>query len=83
MRAGYSFANNNVDSDHTIANVYGPGISSRAVTLGATYAIDKNNLVTAAFEHDIPTTIIGTGPSKGINIRASYQGYTMGYTHKF
>lgn len=83
VRAGYSFANNNVDSDHTVANMYGPGISSRAVTLGATYAIDKNNLVTAAFEYDIPTTIIGTGPSAGTNIRASYQGYTIGYTHKF
>ena len=83
VRVGYSFANNNVDSNHTIANMYGPGISSRAATVGATYAIDKNNLVTAAFEYDIPTTIIGTGPSTGTNIRASYQGYTIGYTHKF
>jgi long-chain fatty acid transport protein len=83
VRAGYSFANNNVDSNHTLANLYGPGISSRAVTVGATYAIDKNNLVTAAFEYDIPTTIIGTGPSAGTNIHASYQGYTIGYTHKF
>ncbi|WP_322062034.1 OmpP1/FadL family transporter [Paraburkholderia sp. J63] len=83
VRAGYSFANNNVDSSHTLANLYGPGISPRAVTVGATYAFDKNNLLTAAFEYDIPTTIIGTGPSTGVNIHASYQGYTIGYTHKF
>lgn len=26
-RAGYSFANNNVDSNHRVANMYGPGIT--------------------------------------------------------
>ncbi|MDQ0627226.1 OmpP1/FadL family transporter [Paraburkholderia graminis] len=83
LRAGYSFANNNVDSNHTVANMYGPGISPRAVTAGATYAIDKNNRITAAFEYDIPTTIVGTGPSLGTNIRATYQVYTAGYTHRF
>ncbi|OUL70364.1 OmpP1/FadL family transporter [Paraburkholderia hospita] len=83
VRAGYSFANNNVDSNHTVANMYGPGISPRAVTVGATYAIDKNNLITAAFEYDIPTTIVGTGPSLGTNIRATYQVYTAGYSHRF
>jgi long-chain fatty acid transport protein len=83
LRAGYSFANNNVDSNHTVANLYGPGISPRAVTVGATYAIDKKNLITAAFEYDIPTTIVGTGPSLGTNIRATYQVYTAGYTHRF
>lgn len=83
VRTGYSFANNNVDSNHTAANMYGPGISPRAVTVGATYAIDKNNLIIAAFEYDIPTTIVGTGPSTGTNIRATYQVYTAGYTHRF
>jgi long-chain fatty acid transport protein len=83
VRAGYSFANNNVDSNHTVANMYGPGIIPRAATVGATYAIDKNNLITAAFEYDIPTTIVGTGPSLGTNIRAKYQVYTAGYTHRF
>lgn len=83
VRAGYSFANNNVDSNHTVANMYGPGIIPRAATVGATYAIDKNNLITAAFEYDIPTTIVGTGPSLGTNIRAIYQVYTAGYTHRF
>jgi len=83
VRAGYSFANNNVDSNHTVANLYGPGISDRAVTVGATYALDKNNLLIVAFEYDIPTTIVGTGTSLGTNIHATYQGYTIGYTHKF
>lgn len=83
IRAGYSFANNNVDSEHTVANMYGPGISPRAVTLGATYALDKSNLVTAAFEYDIPTTIRGTGASLGTNIQARYQAFTIGYTRKF
>lgn len=83
VRGGYSFANNNVDSEHTLTNVRGPGISPRAVTVGATYAIDKSNLITGAFEYDIPTTIHGTGPSEGTNISARYQVYTIGYTHKF
>lgn len=83
VRAGYSFANKHVDSDHALANFYAPGISPRAVTVGATYALDKNNFITGAFEYDIPTTIIGTGPSLGTNIHATYQVYTIGYTHRF
>ncbi|MGC3984009.1 MAG: outer membrane protein transport protein [Pseudorhodoferax sp.] len=83
VRAGYSFANNNVDSEHTLANMYGPGISPRAVSFGASYAMDKTSTVTAAFEHTIPTAIHGTGVSSGTNIRARYQVFTIGYTHKF
>lgn len=82
-RAGYSFANNNVDSAHTLANMYGPGISPRAVSLGATYTMDKTSAITAAFEHTIPTTIHGTGVSSGTNISARYQVITIGYTRKF
>jgi long-chain fatty acid transport protein len=83
VRAGYSFANQFVDSDHTLANIYCPGISERAITVGATYAIDRKNLLTAAFEYGIPTTINGTGPSTGTNIHSKYQAYTIGYTHRF
>lgn len=83
VRGGYSFANNHIDSAHTLANVRAPGISPRAVTVGATYAIDKSNFITGAFEYDIPTSIHGTGPSEGTNISTRYQVYTLGYTHKF
>lgn len=83
VRAGYSMANSFLDSDHTLANFYACGINDKAITFGATYAIDKKNALTAAFEYDIPRTIVGTGPSTGTNIHTKFQVYTVGYTHKF
>ncbi|MBY4867744.1 outer membrane protein transport protein [Burkholderia anthina] len=83
VRAGYSFANSFIDSDHTLANYYANGITDRSVTAGATYNIDKKNSITFAVEYDIPRTVIGTGPSTGTNISANSQWYSIGYTHKF
>ncbi len=83
IRAGYSFANSHLDSDHTLANLFAPGISGRAVTAGVSYNIDKANSITAAIEYNIPRTIVGTGPSTGTNIHTNFQVYTIGYTHKF
>lgn len=83
VRAGYSAASSYFDSDHTLANVYGPGISTRAITAGFTYAIDKKSAITGAFEYGIPRSIAGTGPSTGTNISSNYQAYTLGYTYKF
>jgi len=83
VRAGYSMANSFLDSGHTLANFYAPGINDRAVTGGATYSIDRSNQVSIALEYDIPRTIVGTGPSTGTNIHTNFQVYTLGYTHKF
>src|SRR5581483_7280654 len=83
VRAGYSFANSFIDSDHTLANYYANGITDRSVSAGATYNIDKKNAVTFAIEYDIPRTVIGTGPSTGTNISVNSQWYSIGYTHKF
>ncbi len=83
VRAGYSAASSYFDSDHTLANVYGPGISTRAVTAGFTYAIDKKSSITGAFEYGIPRSMTGTGPSTGTNISSHYQAYTLGYSYKF
>jgi long-chain fatty acid transport protein len=83
VRLGYSVANSFLDSDHTAANFYANGITKESVTAGLTYNIDKKNAVTMAIEYDIPRTVIGTGPSKGTNISANSQWYTIGYTHKF
>jgi long-chain fatty acid transport protein len=83
VRAGYSAASSYFDSDHTLANVYGPGISTHAVTAGFTYAIDKKSAITGAIEYGIPRSIVGTGPSTGTNISSHYQAYTLGYTYKF
>jgi long-chain fatty acid transport protein len=83
VRAGYSFGNSVLDSAHAATNLYGPALGSRAATVGASYAIDKKNALTAAFEYDLPITVIGSGASTGSNFRASLQVYTLGYSHKF
>lgn len=82
-RVGYSVASSTLDSDHTIAAFYAYGINDKAVTFGATYAVDKKNSISAALEYDIPRTIKGTGASTGTNISAKFQVYTIGYTHAF
>lgn len=83
VRAGYSMASSFVDSNHTLANFYSPGVIDRAVTGGLTYSVDRSNEISLAIEYDIPRTIVGTGPSTGTNIRTNLQVYTLGYSHKF
>ncbi|MGN5478153.1 hypothetical protein ACTMU2_17740 [Cupriavidus basilensis] len=83
IRAGYMTANAFADSNHTLANFYANGITHKAVTAGFTYAFDKKNSLTFAFEYDIPKTLVGTGVSTGTNISTNSQWYTLGYTHKF
>lgn len=83
IRAGYMTANAFADSNHTLANFYANGITHKAVTAGFTYAFDKKNSLTFAFEYDIPKTLVGTGVSTGTNISTNSQWYTIGYTHKF
>ncbi|AJG22330.1 OmpP1/FadL family transporter [Cupriavidus basilensis] len=83
VRAGFSAANSFIDSDHTLANFYANGITTKSVTAGFSYNVDKANTVTFALEYDIPRTVTGTGPSTGTNISAKSQWYTIGYTHKF
>jgi len=83
LRTGYFNANSFLDSDHTNANLFANGICDEGVTVGATYNLDKKNALTASLEYDIPRTIVGTGRSAGTDIRARFQVYSFGYTHKF
>jgi long-chain fatty acid transport protein len=78
VRAGYSHANSHLDSEHTLANFYAPGINHRAVTAGLSVGITEKLECTGAFEHNIPRTIRGTGPSQGTNIRTTFEVVTLG-----
>jgi long-chain fatty acid transport protein len=83
IRAGFSRANSYADSNHTPANFYAAGINNRTVSVGASYAIDKTNELTFAFEYNIPRTLMGTGAGTGTNIHNALQVFTLGYSHKF
>ncbi len=83
LMAGFSYANSHVDTDHLLANVFSPAISSKAVTLGATYRISEKHEVSIGYEHTLPRTMIGTGPSTGTNIKARYDFFRVGYSYHF
>ncbi|GAB1616944.1 OmpP1/FadL family transporter [Pseudomonas sp. NGC7] len=83
VRGGYMYANAHLDSEHTLANFYAPGINSEAFTAGASYLTDNGNSVNFAFEYNIPRTIDGKGASTGTNIHTNFQVYSVGYTLHF
>lgn len=83
LRTGFSLASSTIDSDHTAVNFYTAGITTKVMTAGFTYAIDKNNQVSMSYEHELPRTITGTGPSTGSNLHLNFQMVTLGLTHTF
>jgi long-chain fatty acid transport protein len=83
LRTGVSLASSTIDSDHTAVNFYTAGVATKVLTAGFTYSIDKSNQVSMSYEHELPRTINGTGPSTGSNLHLNFQMATLGFTHKF
>lgn len=83
VRAGYNQASSHVDSEHTLANFYANVVNNRAYTIGLTYELSNAGSIVAAFEHEIPRTLRGTGISTGTNLSTEFQVLTVGYSHKF
>jgi len=83
LMAGFSYGSSHVDTDHLLANVFSPAISNKAVTIGATYRISPAHEVSIGYEHTLPRTMIGTGPSTGTNIKARYDFFRLAYSYRF
>lgn len=83
VRTGYSHGDSQLNSNNVLANVWAPGINTRAVTAGFTYLMNENQALSGAFEYNIPNTVKGVGVSSGTNIHSKFNVLTLGYTYKF
>ncbi|KAB0495309.1 OmpP1/FadL family transporter [Pseudomonas vancouverensis] len=83
LRAGFKRASEAVDSDHTAANYYSPGILNDSVSAGFTYHLPEQTDVSLGYEYHLPDTLRGTGPSTGSNIGAHYSQVLLGVGMKF
>ncbi|VVO22237.1 OmpP1/FadL family transporter [Pseudomonas fluorescens] len=83
LRAGFKHASEAVDSDHTAANYYSPGILNDSVSAGFTYHLPEQTDISLGYEYHLPDTLHGTGPSTGSNIDAHYSQVLLGIGMKF
>jgi long-chain fatty acid transport protein len=83
LRAGFKHASEAVDSDHTAANYYSPGILNDSVSAGFTYHLPEQTDISLGYEYHLPDTLHGTGPSSGSNIDAHFSQVLLGIGMKF
>ncbi|SOY64331.1 Membrane protein [Cupriavidus taiwanensis] len=83
LMAGFSYGSSHVDSDHLLANVFSPATSTKALTFGASYRINASHEVSIGYEHTLPRSMTGTGPSTGTNIKARYDFFRLAYSYRF
>ena len=80
---GFKRAGEAVDTDHTAANYYSPGILNGSVSAGFTYHLPGQTDFSLGYEYHLPKTLHGTGPSTGSNIDAYYSQVLLGIGKKF
>lgn len=83
LRAGFKRATAAVDSEHTNANYFSPGILNNSVSAGFTYLISDNTNLSLGYEYELPNTIRGSGTSTGTNLGAHYSSILMGLGMRF
>lgn len=83
LRAGFKRASAAVDSDHTNANYFSPGILNNSVSAGFSYHLSPQTDLSLGYEYEIPETIRGRGASTGTNIGAHYSSVLMGIGMRF
>ncbi len=61
LRAGYNLSDNPIRGEDVTINIHAPGVVRHHVTLGATWALDRDSSVTGAFMYAFSNDV--TGPS--------------------
>lgn len=83
LRAGFKQASKAVDSEHTNANYYAPGILNDSLSAGLTWHATDQTDLSLGYEYHLPETIRGSGPSTGTNLGAHYSQVLMGIGMRF
>lgn len=78
LRAGFKRASAAVDSEHTAANYFAPGILNDSLSAGLTWHATPDTDLSLGYEYHLPDTLRGTGPSTGTNLGAHYSQVLMG-----
>lgn len=83
LRAGFKQASRAVDSDHTAANYFSPGILDNSISSGFSWQATASMALSLGWEYHLPQTIRGTGPSTGSNLGAHYSQVLLGLGTRF
>lgn len=83
LRAGVSRVSDLINSDDVARNVYGPGISTRAYMIGASYDWNKMGRISLAYEHDPAKKVLGTGLSRGSSINVGSRVISLSFQRSF
>lgn len=83
LRTGISRVSDLIGSDDVARNVYGPGITTRAYTIGASYDWKDMGRISLAYEHDPNKNVVGTGLSSGSSINVSLHVISLSFQRSF
>lgn len=83
LRAGFKQASRAVDSDHTAANYFSPGILDNSLSSGFSWQATASTALSLGWEYHLPQTVRGTGPSTGSNLGAHYSQVLLGLGTQF
>ncbi len=88
LRAGYNQSQNPVSGGNVTFNILAPGVETRHITLGATYAVGKDADLTVAYMHAFKNTVTGSsmfnsilGPGAGGNESISMFENSLGVAY--
>lgn len=84
LRAGYNKGDNPVHSADAMFNILAPGVVTDHITLGGTYAMDKNQELSFAFMHAKTNSVTGpSNPSGTATISMKQNSLGIQYSRKF
>jgi long-chain fatty acid transport protein len=71
LRAGYSHANNPIGARDVTFNILAPGVIEDHMTLGLTYATEKNSELTVAYMHAFKNSVEGPSLFNALGVAGS------------
>lgn len=83
LRGGYSRGSQIIASSETTLNYLAPVTPQKHLSVGATWHFDKKVNLSMVYAHALDTSVIGSGPSLGINPRHSqnWLGASIGWMY--
>jgi long-chain fatty acid transport protein len=83
LRAGLSRNHGQIESSRTVQNLLVPAIHEKAYTAGVSWRLDAKSELSAGYEINPGTTLVGTGPSTGTTLTSRVQLFMLGWQQRF
>jgi len=83
LRTGFTRGNHAYGSSAVGQNLLSALPNSTAVSVGATYHLDRANEISGVFEYGFPVTVSGTGASAGFSSFSKTEVFGVSFGHQF